>query len=174
MRDVHVHVTVLDERGARQAAGPIASLLDQVPLVTWTEEDVIADHRPSEELIGKWELSRVATNDGAVVGVLLSHVRRAAPPWYPRPVCYLAGLAVSSHLQGLGIGRQLVEGWVQDAATSPLLVAHAVEELAVQTNAADWNERVQKLYERAGFAVTGSKTYSNRTDVVMRQRIVRY
>jgi ribosomal protein S18 acetylase RimI-like enzyme len=160
-------VVVLSKDMVIKNSTVIARLVDQIPLVTYTERDVLAESKDSRKFFGKWEHSLVVFDHEQPIAVIIGYERVAEDnTQYPENSLYISELAVDLHYQKQGIARRLVALFLQHNNKLSYLSGPLV--YTVQTNSAVWNQHVQNLYKSFGFKEVGRKTYNNRTDLVLK------
>lgn len=153
---------------AEQRQDEIAALLALIPLVEYTRANVVAEHKGDRVFFGKWDHSLAVVDGEKIIGVLMAYERASeAGTLYADNALYISELAVDPAYRGQGIARRLVEKFFERSATFTHLTGEAV--YMVQTNGANWNIPVLRLYEKFGFKKVGEKVYENRTDVVLRK-----
>jgi ribosomal protein S18 acetylase RimI-like enzyme len=133
-----IELVKLTKALASAHAERIADLLNRIPLLTYTTDDVLAEvsHR-GKALVGKWDQSIAVIRSDEVVAVLIAHQKKADPPWYPVDSCYLSEIAVDSSAEGLGLARLMTESWLRDTQH---LAPHSL-----QTNSSESNAAVRHL-----------------------------
>lgn len=164
-----VIIEKLDSEQARRQIIRLTELISLIPEVEYISDDVIRVEKPDgRQMHDKWEHSYVATAEGEdkILGVIFGYKRGTEnSELYPHDTFYIAEIAVDPAVQGRGIARRLLTRYHQDSIKE-------AEDLgigfSVQTNSAQWNEGVKKLYELFGYTVVGQKVYDNRVDFVMR------
>lgn len=139
-------------------------LANLIPEVTYTANELLAEAKSDGRVLtDKWKHSYVLCEGGKIVGFIMGYHRAAeGNDQYPIDSLYMSELAVDPTEQGKGYGKQLVAHYLGDALGSE------TKDFTLQTNAAERNESVRKLYESFGFVVDGLKQYGNRQDVIMR------
>jgi len=147
----------------------IISALDLIPEVDpHTPEDVLSENSRGRILHAKWDHSLIVlTTDGAFAGLLIGYERESEEnEQYPSHSIYISGLAVSKNFQGKGLGKFILQIWIDQCKEKGFLELNGKLRLSVQTNKEDWNRHVQKLYESFGFKKIAEKQYGNRIDNV--------
>lgn len=166
-------------QGSRERLEPLAaSAADLLNLVArqtpFTPGGVLAGSWGGIDLVGKFEHSWLAVNDGQLVGVLMSHERPADPiaegkdieRAFPARCFYLAGLAVAPAARRVGVASALLSQWLEHAiAFEPPSVGPAA--WALTTSASTASRPVRDLYERFGFLSTVRMDRSSGPVVVM-------
>ena len=146
----------------------ICMALNQIPKVEPHTIDYLLMEKKRERILHrKWDHSLILLDGDKFVGIAIGYEREAeGNTQYPKPSIYLNDLAVAKRYQQKGIGRSLVEQWFDRNTKLGFLALNGKLRFAVQTNSADWNQHVQKLYESFGFKKMAEKHYDNRTDNV--------
>lgn len=160
---------VLSHTLAQTYASAIVESLDRIPLVDpHSVEQVLAETKGDRLLHHKWDHSMIAlTQSGQYVGVILSYEREAEDELrYPRPSIYLSSLAVDTNFQGRGVAKSMIATWLEHNRVRSFLDLEGDLEFTVQTNSAEWNVHVQRLYTSFGFTPRATKSYGNRVDTV--------
>lgn len=85
---------------------------------------------------------------------------------YPKTNIHLKSISVAKQYQNQGIGKQLVQIWLDFNRGVGYKHLDAELEFSVQTNGADFNKHVQWFYESFGFRKTAEKVYPNKTDFI--------
>ncbi len=129
---------------------------------------VMAEEKDGRKLIGKWDHSLVMLDGEKVVGVLLAYERRSERnEQYPNNTLYISEFAVAKEYQKKGHGRKLFDRFLKYNEDLKLLHLDGRLSLSLQTNSAEWNSHVVKLYESFGFKKRSFKRYDDRVDLVM-------
>ena len=158
---------VLDKETAEKFAGEIAGLADQIPLVNYSEKEILAESKGERIFYGKWEHSLIVFDGNRPIAVIIGYEREAEDnSQYPENSLYISELAVHEKYQRQGIARKLLKIFLRH--NNGMLHLKGPMIYSVQTNFADWNNHVRKLYESFGFKKITTKEYENRTDVVLR------
>lgn len=156
----NVDILPLTKDRAEAECERIAELLNRIPLLDYTNEDVLSEvSYRGKPLTGKWDQSLIAVAGDQIVAVLIAHQKQADPPWYPEDSCYLSEVVTDSEWEGRGIARQLTERWL---ASTAHLAPHSL-----QTNSRAENQPVIDFYKRMGFEEVARKEYDNRIDMMM-------
>ena len=146
----------------------ICKALDQIPLVDpHTLDDLLMKKKGDRILYKKWDHSFILLDGDKFVGIVVGYERDAEDnEQYPFNSIYMNDLAVSSDYQKKGLGRFLVGEWLKMNTEIGFLELGGDLQFSVQTNSAEFNLHVQKLYESFGFRKIAEKQYDNRTDNV--------
>jgi len=156
----------LDKETMSAHVDTIAILADQIPMVSYTKEDMLAESKPGREFHGKWEHSLVVFDQDKPIAIIIGYEREKEDNnQYPENSIYISELAVDKNYLRQGIAKKLLKLFL-DFNTS-LLCLDGKLSFSVQTNSADWNRHVIELYKSFGFKQTAQKQYDNRTDVVL-------
>lgn len=160
-------VGVLTKELAVKYQEEIFTMISQIPQVTYTKDEILAEVKGERILYGKWEHSLVVLDKDRLVAVIIGYERATEKnEQYPENTLYISELATAPVYQQQGIGRKLLEIFLQYNRQIGLKYLNGKAHFSVQTNAADWNEYVQKLYTSVGFRLRASKHYDNRIDNV--------
>ncbi len=152
---------------AAQYSAEICTALDQIPMVdTHTKEKLLAATKGDRVLYGKWQHSLIALDQSNNFGGLIVGYERKSEGnhQYPQNTMYLNDFAVAAEHQKKGLGKFLVQAWLEFNSEKGLSELGGELHFSVQTNGAEWNSHVQKLYESFGFKKIAEKEYDNRTD----------
>lgn len=147
----------------------IISALDLIPEVDpHTQDDVLFENSRGRILHAKWDHSLVAlTEHDAFAGIIIGYERESEEnEQYPSHCVYISGLAVCKNFQGKGLGKFILQTWIDQCKEKGFLELNGKLRLTVQTNKEDWNRHVKKLYESFGFKKIAEKKYGNRIDNV--------
>lgn len=158
----------LTKETAIEYAEQLAELANLIPQVNYSPADLLAEHKGDRILSAKWLHSLVQFNDNQPIAFVMGYERSAeANPQYPCNTLYLSELAVARRYQGQGVAKFLLQNFFKK--NNELGFSELAGDLnySVQTNSADWNQSVVKLYESFGFKRRAFKEYPDRTDVVM-------
>ncbi len=166
-----LHLRPLTREFAEIEADRLAELAALIPGVDYTTDDILAESKSDGRVLaGKWDHSFVLCDNDRPVGLVMGYERAAEEnDQYPKPTLYMSELAVDPEYRGGGCATVLVRAFLARALNDGALKHLDNAELAysLQTNEAEWNESVRRLYERFGFIVSGRKQYPNRADVIM-------
>jgi GNAT superfamily N-acetyltransferase len=162
-------IYLLTKALATEYSDEITKSLDQIPLVgKHIKENLLSDFKGEKMLHGKWQHSLIAVDDNEIfAGVVIGSEREKENNiWYSKNSIYINDFAVSPKFQKLGLGKFLIKAWV--AYNKSVGFVELQEELrfTVQTNSAEWNNHVHKIYESTGFKKFATKPYDNRVDNV--------
>lgn len=153
---------------AKKYADDICIALDQIPLVEpHTYEQLMAESK-GERIFGKkWDHSLIALAGDDFAGIITGYERKLEDnEQYPYNSIYANDFAVAEQHQKKGLGKFLVETWLDYNKSIGFLELDGDLKFSLQTNSAAWNKHVQELYESFGFKKIATKTYDNRTDNV--------
>src|SRR4030043_1036418 len=149
---------ILDRETATKYAKEIAKLADQIPLVNYTEKEILAEEKGDRVFHGKWEHSLVVFDGTEPIAVIISYERAAGNnDQYSENSLYISELAVDRDYQKQGIARALVKKFLE--YNKKFLYLDGKMTYSVQTNFADWNNHVRRLYESFGFKQLEKKKY---------------
>lgn len=161
-------IRVLDRDTAEKHASELTKLAGQIPLVEYTEKEILAEEKGDRKFYGKWEHSLVMFDADKPIALIIGYERKSeGNKQYPENTLYISELAVSEDYQRRGLGRFLLESFFE--YNNKIGMKHLGGELnySVQTNSADWNKHVQNLYKSFDFSQRATKDYENRTDVIL-------
>lgn len=147
----------------------ILASLDLIPMVDKHNEDDVLLEKSGERIFhAKWEHSLIAlTSNGDFAGIIIGYEREKEKNLqYPNNSIYISGFATANAYQKKGLGKFLIKTWLEHNGKKGFLELEGSLKFTVQTNNAEWNNHVQKLYESFGFKKTSEKSYGNRTDNV--------
>lgn len=163
------HLERLTKMLAEKYAEDIVTALDQIPMTdSHTKDKLLADKKGDRILYAKWEHSLIALDDkNSFAGIIVGYERKSeGNEQYPYNSIYLNDLAVGVNFQKRGLGRVLVNEWLKFNKKVGFKELDGSLRFSIQTNKADWNLHVQKLYESVGFKKIAEKAYDNRIDNV--------
>lgn len=165
---LHLQVVPLTPELARKYEGDICASLNQIPEVEpHTLDYLLMEQKRDKILHKKWDHSFLLLDGDQYVGVAIGYERDAeGNEQYPEPSIYMNDLSIAQKYQKRGLGKSLVETWLQKNTEKGFLELQGRLRFAVQTNSAEWNSYVQKLYESFGFTKIAEKKYENRVDNV--------
>lgn len=147
----------------------IINVLDSIPQVDkHNSEQVLADQKEDRIYHKKWEHSLLALDqNNEFAGIIMGYEReKENNEQYPQNTIYLSELAVNRTFQNQGLGKFLIQTWLEYNKKLGFLELEGSLRFAVQTNKDKWNKHVQKLYEFFGFTKISEKSYGNRIDNV--------
>jgi ribosomal protein S18 acetylase RimI-like enzyme len=154
---------------AQKYVADICTALDLIPEVDrHNPEQILASKKGDRVLYSKWQHSLIAlTEQGEFAGVVIGYERKSeGNEQYPENCIYLNDLAVAANYQKKGLGKFIVQSWLDFNTKTGFLDLDGQLRFCVQTNSSDWNVHVQRLYESFGFTKISSKLYGNREDNV--------
>lgn len=161
-------IRVLDRNTAEKHASELAKLAGQIPLVEYTEKEILAEEKGDRKFYGKWGHSLVMFDADKPIALVIGYERKSeGNSQYPRNTLYISELAVSENYQHRGLGRYLLKNFFEHNNKTGLMYLEGKLNYSVQTNSADWNKYVQDLYKSFGFTPRATKGYENRTDVIL-------
>lgn len=128
---------------------------------------MLAKSKDNSFFYEKWQHSLIALKGTDFVGVAIGSERKAEPDNHrPHDSIYVHGFAVVPEYQKQGLGKFLMQKWIDYNLAQGMLVLNSPLRLTLQTNSADWNIHVRRLYEQLGFKKIDLKPYDNRVDIV--------
>lgn len=161
-------INLLDKNTAEKYKSQIVEMVEQIPLVDYTEEDIITEVKGERKMYCKWEHSLIVFDQTKPVAVIISYERKAeGSQQYPENTIYISELAVKKEYQNRGIAKKLVRTFLEYNNNKGFICLEGVVNFSVQTNSAKWNQHVQALYESFGFEQRAKKKYNNRLDVIL-------
>ncbi|MBP9732499.1 MAG: GNAT family N-acetyltransferase [Candidatus Magasanikbacteria bacterium] len=150
---------------AKKHVDVLTNLCNQIPLVSYTQEKILADSKEDREFFGKWEHSLIVMDNNKPIACLIAYERKAGPPdQYPQDSLYISELAVDQKYQKQGIAKALLNIFLENTRQKNTVYT-------IQTNEAPWNTHVQNLYKSFGFELTGKKQYEDRTDIIFTKKM---
>lgn len=152
---------------AKEHMQGILEALDLIPMVDkHNEDDVLLEKTGERVFHAKWEHSLIAlTLNGDYAGVIIGYEREKEENLqYPENSIYISSFAISNRHQKKGLGKFLCATWLEYNKKKGFLELEGKLKFTVQTNKAEWNSYVQRIYESLGFKKTAEKKYENRTD----------
>lgn len=159
-------VYVLDKETAIAHTQTITNLADTIPLVNYSEEEVLADSKPGRIYHGKWKHSLLVFDQEKPIAIVISYERdKENNDQYPENCLYVSELAVDEKYRGQGIAKALIRLFLKHNKKFLHLSGRPVYK--IQTNSAPWNQYVIDLYKSFGFQEVGEKQYENRKDVIL-------
>jgi ribosomal protein S18 acetylase RimI-like enzyme len=159
-------VIALTQEIAENYTKEISELASQIPKVDYTEADILAESKGERIFYGKWEHSLIVFCGGSPIAVLIAYERKGeGTEQYPVNSIYISELAVQVDYQKQGIARGLLRIFLDHSKNFKFLEGDLI--FTVQTNCADWNKHVCKLYESFGFQSVANKKYENREDFIL-------
>lgn len=162
------NVYLLRKNLAKKYISKITKIIDQIPLVKYTEDDVLAESKKDRNFYGKWKHSLVVFDDNIPVAVVIGYERKAENNiQYPNNTIYISELGVDRKYQRQGIAKKLLKIFLDYNCKKGFTYLKGEVNFSIQTNSAKWNRHVPKLYKSFGFVKRAFKIYDNRTDVVL-------
>jgi ribosomal protein S18 acetylase RimI-like enzyme len=156
----------LTKKLAEEHASTLAQIADQIPLVDYTEKDILAENKGDRILHGRWDHSLIVFDQSKPIAFIMGYEREKEDnDQYPENSLYISELGVLKTYQKQGIGKQLVKTFLE--LNKQLLHLDGKMVYSIQTNSADFNQHVQDLYKSFGFKHQANKEYDNRIDVVL-------
>lgn len=155
----------LDKETAEKYLADILELVKQVPLVDYSLESILAEGKDKRIFYGKWEHSFIVLDEDKPIGIVMGYEREAeGNEQYPQNTLYISELAVDKKYQRKGLGRELMMFFLNYNQKLGFKYLEGEINFSLQTNSAENNLPVQKLYEKIGFRKRSEKVYDNRTD----------
>ncbi len=158
----------LDKKTAEKYSNDIAVLVGEIPLVKYTPEEIVAESKDDRVFYGKWDHSLILLDEDKPIAVVVSYERKSeGSSQYPNNTLYISELAVDRSYQKKGMAKNILNSFFQLNNKLGFKYLDGDLNYSVQTNIAEWNKHVQRLYESFGFKQRSTKQYDNRTDVVL-------
>ncbi len=162
------NIYTLNRQIAARHVESVLQFLNDIPMKTYTWEEVLAESRPDRKFYGKWDHSLIAFDGQRPIAGLIAYEREAeSHPCYRENSIYISELAVDKAYRRKGIAKELLSLFFQ--RSSRFLYLEGAPVYTIQTNAAAWNEPVKKLYGAFGYRTVGTKRYPDRSDVIMKK-----
>jgi len=144
----------------------IVKMADQIPLVSYTKEKILAENKNDRIFYGKWDHSLVVFDKNKPIAFIIAYERKAeGNNQYPKNSLYISELSVLKAYQRQNIGRQLVKLFLE--LNKKLIYLKGKMIYNIQTNSADWNQHVQAFYKSFGFKCRARKKYSDGIDMIL-------
>lgn len=164
----HFETTALTREFAVQHIVELTKLANEIPIVRYTEKEILAESKERRVFHGKWSRSLVVTDEDKPIALLIAYERESENnEQYPANTLYMSELAVSPDYRNQGIARNLIQTFLDTNNATGLLTLGGKFNYSLQTNSADWNAHVVELYYSFGFKVRSTKTYSDAVDFVL-------
>lgn len=147
----------------------LVNLAHQIPETNLSAETILADKKETRLFHGKWQRSLALMDGEILAGYMMGYERAGeANSQYPTPTIYIAELAVDLNYRGQGLGKKLIQAFLDHNSKVGMLVFPETPiNFSLQTNSAEFNKSVRDLYAKFGFKLRTTKVYPNRVDVVM-------
>jgi ribosomal protein S18 acetylase RimI-like enzyme len=153
---------------AEQYVHELTALANQIPEVTYTPEDILADKKADRQLLNKWSHSLIVFDGDKPAAFIMGYERAAeGGVQYPRNTLYISELAVGESHQRQGLARNLLKQFLERNIQTGFQSLSGDLNFSLQTNSAPWNEHVINLYKSFGFKQRATKEYTNRTDIIL-------
>ena len=157
-----VWVSTLTRAVARSHAAELVRIHSLIPLVNWSEEDLLSDRIGEREFYHKWDLSLIVMRNPAdPVGFLVSYLRPADSNLGSISV-YMHRMAIIAVLQRRGIGRRIISEYLRRVFESV-----PVDYVTLQTNDTPENIGLVEFYESLGFTKAKRVSYPEKVDWLM-------
>jgi ribosomal protein S18 acetylase RimI-like enzyme len=157
----------LDKDIAKIYSKQITNLVNDIPLVEYKEQDILADYKKDRIFYGKWEHSLIVFDNKTPIAIIIAYERQSENNnLYPQNTIYISELAVKSNYRRQGIAKQLLKLWLE--LNIKFYHLKGSVNYSIQNNSAVWNQYVINLYTSFGFTNDGMKEYPNRKDVILR------
>lgn len=162
-------IYLLTKELAKKFQREITQIWNLVPLANHKISDILQEEKNGKHYLGKWKHSLIMLSPDKVevYGFIVGHERRAeSNDVYSTDSLHLKSLSISQKYQKQGLGRKLLETWLNYSRQLGYLHLSGKFVFSAQTNGAAWNAHVQNFYQEFGFVKTGSKKYQNKIDNV--------
>lgn len=157
---------ILSKNICKSKIEEILNILKLIPNSNYKREEILAENKEERILYGKWEHSLVILNDKEIVGILIGYEReKEKSGLYLENSFYINEIAVSKKYKGQGLGRKLLETFIEK--TEKFKYLDGKIKIRIQTTNSIENRKVISLYESLGFKKIGVKQYPNKEDIVM-------
>lgn len=159
----------LTKKVAKQFQYEITQIWNLIPLSDHGINDILKEESDGKPYIQKWEHSLIVLSSDTtkVIGFIVGYERpKETKPPYLKDSIHLKSLSIAVEYQNQGLGRKLVQTWLDYNKKVGYLNLRGKYAYSVQTNSAEWNLHVQKLYQSFGFQKVGTKQYPDKLDVV--------
>ncbi len=156
----------LEKEMARAHITKLTQLINTIPLVEYSEEDIIAESKRERVFYGKWEHSLVVFDGTNPIALVIGYERKKeGNDQYPKNSLYISELAVDDAYHRQGIAHELLKVFFKFNQSFSFLEGDFL--FTLQTNSAEWNRHVIDLYASFGFKQTAVKKYENRVDFIL-------
>ena len=161
-------VALLTKELAKENISEIFKLVNQIPLVDYTNEQILAGKKDDQIFYGKWKHSLIMFDKLKPIGVILSFERKSEKTeLYPENSIYISEFAISSDYQRQGLGRKLFETFLNYSSKIGFKYLEDKLSFSLQTNSEDFNKHIIDLYKSFGFKERATKQYDNRLDFIL-------
>lgn len=161
-------VYLLEKSVATQYIAQLIEMLNQIPCVSYQREDILSEAKRGRVFYGKWKHSLIVLHGQTPVATIMGYERQSEhTDQYPDNTIYISEFAVATPYQKKGIGKKLLKLFLSYNVQRGFLYLTGDINFSAQTNIAEFNHHVRKLYLSCGFKERGVKHYDNRTDVIM-------
>lgn len=158
---------ILTKSIAKLFAVDLARLASQIPLVKYTEHEILAENKGKRIFFGKWDHSLVLFDGPRPIGLIIGYERMSEDnDQYPENTLYISELAIDHNYRRKGLAKQLLERFFDMNKNIKYKYLNGKFNFSVQTNSADWNKHVQNLYLSFGFTKRTTKVYPDRVDYI--------
>lgn len=145
-------------------------MIDTISMVEYTPKMILAERKDEGNRIyhKKWDHSLVLMHGDEPVGVIIGYERAGEnSEQYPANSIYISELAVAEAQRGKGLAKKLLAEFLKRCQETGFLTLSGPLAFSIQTNSADFNNHVVRLYQSFGFKQRATKIYDNRVDVVL-------
>mgnify|MGYP001609452364 FL=1 len=160
-------VSQLTKELAERYIQKILALVNLIPLIHHTAEEVLADKKMERILYAKWDHSLVIFDKDTPMGVLIAYERASENnDQYPYNSININELVIGPTYRNQGLGKNLLSFFFNWSSQVGMVKLDGKLRYSIQTNSDPSNLYVQKLYESFGFKKRTTKTYVNRIDYI--------
>ena len=162
----NIKIYTLNKKIYMEKGEKILDLLGTISNSNYKLEDLFLEKKGERILYGKWEHSLILLKENEVVGILIGYERvKESEGLYLENCYYINEIAVSKKYKGQGLGKWLLEMFIERAKEFKYLDGEI--KVRIQTTNSIENEKVINLYESVGFKKVGIKKYPQKEDIVM-------
>ena len=145
-------VGLLERTTTLKYISELVEIIDQIPLVNYTEKEVLAETKEDRKFNKKWEHSLIVFDREKPIAVIIGYERESeGNEPYPENTIYISELAVKKDYQKRGIGKKLIRIFLDYNIQRGFLILNGRINFSVQTNSAERNKHVKELYKSFGF-----------------------
>ncbi len=160
-------IKILDKAKAEKYSNDLQILMNQIPKVEFSKSEILEEKKGERELLGKWSHSLIMFDNEKPVGIIIGYERGSENnEQYPINSIYIGGFSIAHNYQHKGLGKKFLKIFLDFNKKIGLNYLNGDVNFSVQTNSANWNKHVQKLYQSYGFEKISEKQYDNRIDNV--------
>jgi ribosomal protein S18 acetylase RimI-like enzyme len=170
-----IKIVILDRKLAEQNIDRLVELEDLIPMVDGDPVELLAESKGDRIMYGKWDHSLALIDGEKIIGFLMGYERKSeGNEQYPINSIYINTIAIDQNYQGMGLGKKLMKFFIDRAISHGLKFLEGEVVFSVQTNSAEFNNKVKDFYKSFGFNKRATKQYDNRTDNVYQLDVENY